>query len=140
MDELLLLRGIVEAPPEAVGEILLDVRPGGRSPLVAAGTAEPAEGDVFTVTLQGSKMTVAVDRDELMVTLRGEWWYQGVTRVLADDRGSRVEHRVYNVAPGHGWAVRFVSRGPLNAAPAEFAANLAALGTDLKCRAYPLDD
>jgi hypothetical protein len=140
MDELLQLRGVVEAPPEEVAGILLDIRPGGRSPLVAAGTAEPAEGDVFTVTLQGSKMTVAVDRDELMVTVRGEWWYQGVTTVVADDRGSLVVHRIYNVAPGHGWAVRFVSRGPLNAAPAEFAANLAALGTDLKCKAYPLNE
>jgi hypothetical protein len=140
MDELLQLRGIVEAPPESVAEILLDVRPGGRSPLTAAGTAEPAEGDVFTVTLQGSKMTVAVDRDALTVTLRGEWWYQGVTSVSPDDRGSLLVHRIYNAAPGQGWAVRFISRGPLNRAPADFAGHLAQLGTDLHCRAYPLND
>jgi hypothetical protein len=140
MDELLQLRGIVEAPPEAVAEILLDVRPGGRSPLAATGEAEPAQGDVFTVTRQGSKMTVAVDRDALMVTMRGEWWYQGVTSVAADDRGSLLVHRIYNVATGQGWAVRFVSRGPVNRAPADFASQLALLGTDLQCKAYPLNE
>jgi hypothetical protein len=139
MDELLELRGVVEAPPEAVAEILLDVRPGGRSPMAAVGIAEPADGDVFTMTLQGSKMTVAVDRDALSVTMRGEWWYQGVTTVAADDRGALVVRRVYNVAPGHGWAVRFASRGPLNAAPAAFARDLADLGTALSCKAYPLN-
>ncbi|MDT4990896.1 MAG: hypothetical protein QOH97_788 [Actinoplanes sp.] len=138
MDLLLELRGVVEAAPAAVATILLDARPGGRSPLAATGVAEPAEGDVFTVTLDGSRMTVAVDRDALMVTLRGEWWYQGVTTVEADDRGSLVAYRIYNVAPGHGWAVRFVSRGPLNAAPGTFAADLADLGAKLSCKAYAI--
>ena len=138
MDELLELRGVVEAAPAAVARILLDVRPGGRSPLAATGTAEPAAGDVFTVTDRGSKITFAVDRDASTVTMRGEWWYQGVTSVAADERGSLVVHRIYNVAPGHGWAVRFVSRGPLNAAPAEFAATIAQLGQELGCKAYEL--
>ena len=136
MDLLLELRGIVEAPPEAVATILLDARPGGRSPLAATGVADPAEGDVFAVTLDGSRMTVAIDRDALMVTVRGEWWYQGVTSVEPDDRGALVVHRVYNVAPGHGWAVRFVSRGPVNAAPGTFTANLSELGAALGCKAY----
>jgi len=139
MDELLELRGIVEASPEAVAEVLLDVRPGGRSPMAATGTAEPGSGDVFTVTRGGSKLTVAVDREALMVTVRGEWWYSGVTTVSSDERGSLVRHRILNVAPGQRWAVRFVSRGPLNAAPANFAADLAALGTELNCKAYPLN-
>jgi len=139
MDELLELRGVVEAPPEAVAAVLLDVRPGGRSPMAATGTAEPAGGDVFTVTRGGSKLTMAVDREALMVTVRGEWWYEGVTTVSSDERGALVTYRILNVAPGQRWAVRFVSRGPLNAAPANFAADLAALGTELNCRAYPLD-
>ena len=138
MDELLELRGVVEAPPDAVAAILLDVRPGGQSPLAGTGVAEPAQGDVFTVTKKGSKLTVAVDRDALTVTVKGEWWYQGVTTVAPHERGSLLIHRIFNVAPGQGWAVRFVSRGPLNAAPADFAAQLATLGTDLHCKAYPL--
>jgi hypothetical protein len=139
MDELLELRGVVEAPPDAVAGILLDVRPGGRSPLAATGVADPAGGDVFTVTKNGSKLTVAVDRDALMVTVKGEWWYQGVTTVTPDERGSLVVYRIFNVATGQGWAVRFVSRGPLNAAPADFAAQLATLGTELHCKAYAVD-
>jgi hypothetical protein len=139
MDELLELRGVVEAPPEAVAAILLDVRPGGRSPLATTGTAEPDRGDVFTVTRDGSKLTVAVDREALMVTVKGEWWFQGVTTVSNDERGALVSYRIFNVAPGQRWAVRFVSRGPLNAAPADFAAQLAALGTELGCKAYPLN-
>ena len=139
MDELLELRGVVEAPPDAVAAILLDVRPGGRSPLAATGVAEPAQGDVFTVTKSGSKLTVAVDRDALMVTVKGEWWFQGVTTVTPDERGSLVVYRIFNAAPGQGWAVRFVSRGPLNAAPADFAAQLATLGTELHCKAYAVD-
>jgi len=139
MDELLELRGVVEAPPEAVAAILLDVRPGGRSPLAATGVAEPARGDVFTVTRDGSKLTVAVDREALMVTVKGEWWYQGVTTASSDERGTLITYRIFNVAPAQRWAVRFVSRGPLNAAPADFAALLAALGTELTCKAYPLN-
>jgi len=138
MDELLELRGVVEAAPEAVAGILLDVRPGGRSPLATTGVAEPAEGDVFTVTMDGSKLTVAVDREAQMITLRGEWWYQGVTTVSADERGSLIVHRIFNVAAGHAWAVRFVSRGPLNAAPAQFAATIAQLGQELGCKAEVL--
>jgi hypothetical protein len=138
MDELLELRGVVGAPPESVAAILLDVRPGGRSPLAATGTAEPAEGDVFTVTKDGSKLTVAVDRDAGSVTMRGEWWYMGVTVVEPHELGSLVTYRIFNVAPGHGWAVRFVSRGPVSAAPGAFAADLATLGRELSCKAYPL--
>jgi hypothetical protein len=139
MDELLELHGVVEAPPDEVAGILLDVRPGGRSPLATTGVADPARGDVFTVTKDGSRLIVAVDRDALMVTVKGEWWYQCVTTVTPDDRGSLVSYRIFNVAPGQRWAVRFASRGPLNAAPADFAAQLAAVGSELSCKAYALD-
>jgi hypothetical protein len=139
MTQLLALRGVVEAPPDAVADILLDVRPGGRSPLAAAGEAEPVDGDEFEVTLDGSRITVTVDRTARTVTMQGEWWYRGVTSVGPYDAGSLVVHRIYNVAAGHRWAVRLVSRGPLLAAPAEFAAHLGSLGEWLGCRAYPLE-
>ena len=131
MTELLALRGVVEAAPDAVAGVLLDVRPGGRSPLAVTGATEPADGDEFTVVQDGSRITVRVDRAARSVSEQGEWWYRGVTAVLPDPRGSLVVHRIHNVAPGHRWAVRFVSRGPLAAAPATFAAHLAALGREL---------
>ena len=137
MTELLALQGVVEAPPDRVAELLLDVRPGGRSPLAAGGAVEEAGGaDDFVVVLQGSRMTVTVDRAARSVTLRGEWWYRGVTSVEPDPRGSRVVHQIFNVAEGHGWAVRFVSRGPLNAAPASFAETIRILGERLGVAAW----
>jgi hypothetical protein len=138
MTELLELRGVVEAAPEEVAGVLLDARPGGRSPLAATGSAVPARGDQFTVTLEGSTITVTVDRGARSVTQQGEWWYRGVTSVEPDQRGSLVLYRIFNVAPGHRWAVRFVSRGPLAAAPTAFAKVLGGLGEQLDCAAYPL--
>lgn len=135
-----MLRGIVEAPPDAVAALLLDVRPGGRSPLATTGEAVPADGDEFTVTLNGSRITVTVDRAARTVSQQGEWWYRGVTCVEPDPRGASVVHRIYNVAPGNRWAVRFVSRGPLHAAPGAFAAQLSQLGRDLDTQAWVEDD
>jgi len=139
MTELLELRGVVEASPDAVAGILLDVRPGGRSPLAATGEAEPADGDEFTVTRDGSRMTVVVDRAARSVSQQGEWWYRGVTSVEPDPRGSVLVHRIFNVAPGNRWAVRFVSRGPLNAAPAQFAEHLHAIARELGATAWVTD-
>ena len=136
MTELLVLHGVVEAPPDEVAELLLDVRPGGRSPLAATGEAEPPDSDEFTVTQNGSRITVMVDRANRSVTQQGEWWYRGVTTVEPDPRGARVIHRIYNVAPGQRWAVGFVSRGPLNAAPGAFAGQIARLGQALHANAW----
>ncbi|WP_199510496.1 hypothetical protein [Nucisporomicrobium flavum] len=138
MTELLELRGVVEATPDRVAEVLLDARPGGRSPIAATGSARPAKGDEFTVTRDGSTITVTIDRDNRSLVQQGEWWYRGVTSVEPDERGSLVVHRIFNVAPQHGWAVRFVSRGPIHAAPTAFAKLLGGLGERLDCAAYPL--
>jgi hypothetical protein len=139
MTELLELRGVVEAAPDAVAAVLLDVRPGGRSPLAVVGEVDSADGDEFTVTQDGSRITVTVDRELRCVIEQGEWWYRGMTAVQPDPRGSLVVHRIYNVAPGHRWAVRMVSRGPLNAAPASFARHIAALGRELDVAAWVED-
>jgi hypothetical protein len=138
MTELLELRGVVEADPDEVAGVLLDARPGGRSPLAATGSAVPSRGDEFTVVLEGSTITVTLDRAARSITQQGEWWYRGVTGVEPDERGSLVRYRIFNVAPGHRWAVRFVSRGPLAAAPTAFAKLLGGLGEQLDCAAYPL--
>jgi len=138
MTELLELRGVVEASPDRVAGVLLDARPGGRSPLAATGSARPAAGDAFTVSRDGSTLTVTVDRAARSIAQQGEWWYRGVTSVEPDERGALVVYRIFNVAAGHRWAVRFVSRGPLAAAPTAFAKLLGGLGEQLDCAAYPL--
>jgi hypothetical protein len=138
MTELLELRAVVEAPPERVADLLLDVRPGGRSPIAVHGEPDSLDGDEFTVMQDGSKITVSVDRAARSVAEQGEWWYRGVTTVEPDPRGSQVVHQIFNIAPGHRWAVRFVSRGPLIAAPAEFAKHIADLSRQLGCAAWVL--
>lgn len=136
MKELLELRGVVEAAPDAVAAILLDVRPGGRSPLAPATTIDSGNGDEFTVILEGSRITVTVDRAARSVTQQGEWWYRGVTTVEPDPRGSVVVHRVYNVASTRNWAMRMVTRGPLHAAPTTFATQLEQLSRLLGTTAW----
>jgi len=140
MKELLELHGVVEAPPDSVAAILLDVRPGGRSPVALTGTMESAEGNEFVLVQDGSRLTVTVDHAARSVSLQGEWWYRGVTAVLDDPRGAQVRHQIFNVADGNGMAVRFVSRGPLRAAPAAFARQVADLGKQLNCSAWVLPD
>ena len=63
-----------------------------------------------------------------------------MTSVRPDPRGAQVIHQIFNVAPGNRWAVRFVSRGPLNAAPAAFATTIGKLGEQLHCAAWVVAD
>src|SRR3954454_10986450 len=141
MSELLELHAVIEAPPDRVAEVLLDVRPGGRSPIATRGEVAAADpGDDFVVVQDGSRLTVSVDRARRSVALQGEWWYRGVTTVEPDPRGSRVVHRIFNVAQGNGWAVRFVARGPLNRAPRTFAELVHGLGELLGVAARVVDD
>jgi len=140
MTELLELRAVVEAPPDTVAAVLLDVRPGGRSPLATPGTIEQTDpGDDFVVVRDGSHLTVRVDRAARSVSQQGEWWYRGVTSIEPDPRGSQVIHRIYNVADKNGWAVRFVSRGPLREAPAAFRDQITQLGERLGANAWVID-
>jgi hypothetical protein len=137
---LLQLRGVVEAPPDEVAAVLLDVRPGGRSPLARRGTIEDADGDDFTLNVDGSRLTVTVDRAARTVSQQGEFWYRGVTRVEPDPRGALVVHEIFNVADGHRWAVGFLARGPVRSAPGTFREQLAELGRDLHCAAWLIED
>jgi hypothetical protein len=141
MSELLELRAVVEAAPDAVADVLLDVRPGGRSPLATTGRIEETDsGDEFVLLHDGSRLTVVLDRAARSVSQQGEWWYRGVTSVEPDPRGSQVVHRIFNVAQGNGWAVRFVSRGPLRAAPETFAEQVRELGERLGTKAWVVPD
>jgi hypothetical protein len=138
MTQLLELRGVVEAPPDAVAGLLLDVRPGGRSPIAAGGEAEDDDGDRFVVVRDGSRLTVTVDRAAREVAEQSEWWFRSTTAVQADPRGSLVVHRIFNVADGNGRAIRFLARGPVNAAPHRFAEALRCLGEQLGVAAWLL--
>jgi len=137
MTQLLVLHAVVEAPCEQVSGLLLDVRPGGRSPIAVRGTVEETDtGNEFVVVHDGSRVAVTVDPASHTIAQQGEWWYRGVYQVEPDQRGSRVEFRILNVAPRARWAVRFVARGPLGAAPAQFADQMHDLGAALGVKAW----
>ena len=140
--ELLVLRGSVEASPDEVAGVLLDVRTGGRSPLVPDGRVSDVRADggrtVTTFDVQGAAVTVDVDPGGRRVGVQGRWWYRGEWEVGPARFGSELTHRVLDVAPQGRWAVRFVARTPLRTAPTDFGALLDALGRELGCDAYPL--
>ncbi|WP_250027863.1 hypothetical protein [Paractinoplanes maris] len=137
MTQLLELRAVVEASPDRVAAVLLDVRPGGHSPIAVTGTVEETDtGNEFVVMHEGSRISVAVDAGARMVSQQGQWWYHGVYEVEPDQRGSQVVYRILNVAPRARWAVRFVARGPLAAAPTQFAGQVERLGRQLGVSAW----
>jgi hypothetical protein len=51
-----------------------------------------------------------VDRERGMVAVQGGWWYRGEYHVAADPAGSRVTHRVLNVAARGRWGVPLANR------------------------------
>ncbi len=51
-----------------------------------------------------------VDPDRRLVAQQGGWWYRGEYTVEDDPAGSRVTHRVYNVASWGRWAVPLANR------------------------------
>jgi hypothetical protein len=110
---LLTLTGIVEAPPDQVRPLILDV-------LTTGGDAVDGDTDASTVVTQGG------------------WWYRDETTVTAHERGSLVVRTIFDVAHRMPWAVRFVSRKPLKEAPAAFAARLMDVGDRLGKAAYTL--
>jgi hypothetical protein len=71
--------GLVEAPIDAVFAAGLRLIPGG-----------------------GNYRTV--DRERRLIVLQGAWWYRGETTFTPDDRGTKVQYAVYNVAEVARWA------------------------------------
>jgi hypothetical protein len=125
MTQLLELRAVVEAPPDAVAGVVLDAQPGGRSP--------------FAADDDGSDLTIEVNHAAREVIQQSEWWFRATTTVEPDPRGSQVVHRIFNVAEGNAWAIRFLARAPLNAAPHHFAEAIHRLGEQLGAAAWVLD-
>jgi len=74
---------------------------------------------------------VEVDRPRRTVAMQGGWWYRGEYTVDEDPAGSRVTHRVYNVATRGRWGVPLANRfflGYRDKVRAGFAEFLESLG------------
>jgi hypothetical protein len=105
---LLTLEGVVEAPIDRVAEVALVEQPGAR-----------------------------VDRAARTIAVQGDWWFRAETALRAESTGqTRVVHQIFDVARKGRWAVWFVAREPLRAAPGAFDARLAEFGRRLGCRTY----
>ncbi|MBE1589081.1 hypothetical protein ACFPOI_34785 [Nonomuraea angiospora] len=80
----------------------------------------------------------AIPRTELgehRLAYQGGWWYRGEWSVTADPEGTRLVHRVYDVAGNH-WAVALANRlfiGFRERTRRSFAEGLADLGNRLGC-------
>jgi hypothetical protein len=50
------------------------------------------------------------DRENRVVFFQGGWWYRGEYTTVDTAGGSRLTHRVFNVAPRGRWAVPLANR------------------------------
>lgn len=141
--------GYLAAPPEKVADLVLGVPagPGEADNLILR--THGAEGvtggpEHFTVTYPGGRLTVDVDREAGTIAAQGGWWYRGEYTVApADDGGTVLTLRVYNVAKARSrWAVPFANnffRGFDARTREGFGGILADLGERLGCASRPLD-
>jgi hypothetical protein len=70
----------------------------------------PAESSVSLYT---------ADPAAFLIIAQGGWWYRGEYRVVPDEYGSNVEHRMLNIARQHRLG-RFAGRKVIEEAPARF--------------------
>jgi hypothetical protein len=86
-----------------------------RRPLVELTATVPVSPDsvparvVEVVTAAGGGR-VEVDRERRTVAVQGGWWYRGEYQVDATADGTRLTHRVRNVARRGRWAVPLANR------------------------------
>jgi hypothetical membrane protein len=110
------IAGVVEAPVDHVARLILQARP----PNGYGGTAE-------------------VDHAHRTAAFQGGWWYRGEYSLEPHPQGTRIVHRVYNVAQRGRWAVPLANKffiGFRNQTRAGFATQLAAHSATLTCPAY----
>ncbi|MBN6050379.1 hypothetical protein JYK22_00425, partial [Nonomuraea sp. RK-328] len=117
--------GVIEAP---VGRV--------REALRKALLPEPVpDSDRFTVEdAPGHRSTVEVT--DRMIALQGGWWYRGEWTLTSHPDGTRLTHRVYNVATSLRWGVPLANRfflGYDRATRDSFAAGLTRIGADIGC-------
>jgi hypothetical protein len=98
---------------------------------VAGVIAAPVER-VWPVLVEATPRT---ELGEHSLAYQGGWWYRGEWSVTADPEGTRLVHRVYNVA-GNYWAVALANRlfiGFRERTRRSFAEGLARIGKQLGC-------
>ncbi|MFC0434895.1 hypothetical protein [Kutzneria buriramensis] len=110
----------ISAPAAEVAPRVLRVAPGPVGPdnvgIIAAGEARAGRvvsggPDRFDIHAGGQHLLyVDVDRDTNTIGIQGHWWYRGTYTVVPEATGSRLVHRVYNVAERLRWGVPLANR------------------------------
>ncbi|MFI6476409.1 hypothetical protein ACIBH1_00670 [Nonomuraea sp. NPDC050663] len=120
--------GVLEAPLARVWEALADqLLPDGRR--AGRFTVEDAPGHTSTVEIAGHT-----------IAFQGGWWYRGEWSLEAHPDGTRLVHRVYNVARRARWSVPLANRmfvGFDASTRAGFLDGLTRLGERLGCVTRP---
>ncbi|MET7459124.1 hypothetical protein [Nonomuraea sp. NPDC005501] len=117
--------GVVEAPVERVRAVLART-------LLPEGA--PDSGRFTVEDIPGHTSTAEVT--DRMIALQGGWWYRGEWTFVAHLGGTRLTHRVYDVATSLRWGVRLANRffiGYDRNTRDSFAAGLTRIGADLGC-------
>ncbi|MBX5445176.1 SRPBCC family protein [Sphaerobacter sp.] len=147
-----IVSGIVEAPVEAVADVLCAIQAGpvnDHNGIVLATEGLAAFGEIvlsggprqFTATVGTPPVTsveVDVDREHRRVAVQGHFWYRGIYTVEPHERGSRIVYRAENIARGVvGRLVPLWQRRFDRDMRERLARLLQAMGTILGCAAYP---
>lgn len=147
--------GIAEAPVADISRLLLDVQPGpvaGDNCLALRSEADQPKIGPMTLTggprafvasygYEGRPMTMTVDIDpgDHSLAVQGQWWYHGEYQVHDDQRGSRIDYRVWNIAGGlAGRAVPLMQRGQTTTMRGALDRLLRLFADRLDCRTYLL--
>lgn len=132
--------GIIEAPLSTVTPLVMSVDFLGL-PAEAVTSGGPAR---FDVVLDGRHL-LYVDIDEIRRTigLQGHWWYRGEYTVDSHLSGTRLTHRVFNVASRARWGVPLANKffvGFEERTRASFLDGLRKIGRQLNCATHPDKD
>ncbi|MEV0820028.1 hypothetical protein [Nonomuraea rubra] len=140
---LMKLEGVVEAPVDQVAGLLLDVRPGGRSPLALGDGAEEIACDESRLTIRGRHhgdiLTLVADRSHHLLTIRSGWWYHAEITMSRHEADTLVTLCLYNAASRPlRWLARLAARKLLATRDEQFMAQMAELGRRLGCSGYSI--
>ncbi|MFF5209831.1 hypothetical protein [Streptosporangium sp. NPDC000396] len=106
--------GVIEAPVDQVAELLLTVRPGPIGPrnlwLLDGSHQAVLSGGPERFTAHFGAHTMTVERGGDFVAMQGGWWYRGEYFVTPHPQGTRLVHRVLNVAQRGRWSVPLANR------------------------------